>query len=60
MTPHLDKDLEEAMVNYAKDHNVLITGGGNGHGSWTDPSKYDIGISNVNFDNLKLGTIKIN
>jgi hypothetical protein len=48
------------MVNYAKDHNVLITGGGNGHGSWTDPSKYDIGISNVNFDNLKLGTIKIN
>ena len=56
---NLDNDLEEAMVTYAKGHNMLISGGGNGHGSWTDPSKYSIGISNVHFDNLKLGTIKI-
>tara|TARA_B100000809_G_C15048926_1_gene498260 strand:+ start:77 stop:934 length:858 start_codon:yes stop_codon:yes gene_type:complete len=56
---NLDKDLELVMVKYAKAHNLLITGGDNGHGSWTDSKRYSIGISNVQFDDLDLGDMNI-
>jgi hypothetical protein len=56
---NLDKELVDVMIDYAKKHHLLITGGGNGHGTWTDPSKYSIGITKVHLDDLKLGSIKI-
>jgi predicted metal-dependent phosphoesterase TrpH len=55
----LDKELVDAMIDYAQKHNILITGGGNGHGTWADPTKYSIGLSEVNIDDLNLGSIKI-
>ncbi len=41
----LDKELVDTMINYAQKHHMLITGGGNGHGTWLDPTKYSIGLS---------------
>lgn len=56
---NLDKNLENAMVNYAQSKSMLITGGGNGHGNWTDPNRYSIGIANVQREKLNLGDMKI-
>ena len=30
---NLEKDLKNVMVEYARAHHMLITGGGNGHGN---------------------------
>lgn len=56
---NLGKQLIDAMIDYAQQYNMLITGGGNGHGTWTDPTKYNIGITTVHLDDLNLGSILI-
>jgi 3',5'-nucleoside bisphosphate phosphatase len=55
----LDKNLENTMVSYAQSKNMLITGGGNGHGNWTDPARYSIGLANIQFKDLSLGDMTI-
>jgi hypothetical protein len=56
---NLDRELVDVMIAYARKHKLLITGGGNGHGTWTDSNTYSIGITEVHLDDLNLGSIKI-
>ena len=48
-------ELREVLINYAKEKNLLITGGGDGHGDFADKSKYDIGIIDIDDSQLELG-----
>ncbi len=48
-----------ALRDYAKAHGLLITGGGDGHGTFANQEKYAIGIANVDDRLLNLGAIKI-
>ncbi len=48
-----------ALRDYAKTHNLLLTGGGDGHGTFANQEKYAIGIADVEDEWLNLGLIKV-
>ncbi len=48
-------ELRDVLLNYAKEKNLLITGGGDGHGDFADKNKYDIGIIDIDDSQLELG-----
>jgi predicted metal-dependent phosphoesterase TrpH len=48
-------ELREVLINYAKEKNLLITGGGDGHGDFADKNTYDIGIIDIDDSLLELG-----
>lgn len=48
-----------ALRGYAKAHGLLLTGGGDGHGTFANQEKYAIGIANVENEWLNLGPIKV-
>jgi len=48
-----------ALRDYANAHGLLLTGGGDGHGTFANQGKYAIGIANVEDEWLNLGAIKI-
>jgi predicted metal-dependent phosphoesterase TrpH len=50
-------ELRDVLLNYAKEKNLLITGGGDGHGDFADKNKYDIGIVDIDDSQLELGKI---
>lgn len=54
-TPEVATQLRE----YAQSHNLLITGGGDGHGTFANQEKYVIGIIDIDDRLLNLGAIKI-
>jgi hypothetical protein len=54
-----DEDMSVAVRKYAVKYNLLITGGGDGHGSWASQDKYAIGIKDVEISELQLGDMKI-
>lgn len=54
-----DENFSLVAKQYAHKHNLLITGGGDGHGDWANKDTYAIGIREVLFDELQLGDIKI-
>jgi predicted metal-dependent phosphoesterase TrpH len=56
---NLDKNLEDTMATYAQSKNMLITGGGNGHGNWTDPERYNIGNAHIQSKDLNLSDMSI-
>lgn len=47
-------ELREELVNYAKENNLLITGGGDGHGDFADKNVYNIGIIDIDDSQLEL------
>lgn len=51
--------MSSTARNYTRKHNLLTTGGGDGHGSWANQDTYAIGIRDVKFSELKLGDIPI-
>lgn len=54
-----DESMSRIARNYALNHNLLMTGGGDGHGSWANQESYAIGIRDVKFGELQLGDIQI-
>ena len=48
-------ELREVLINYSKEKNLLITGGGDGHGDFADKNMYDIGIIDIDDSQLELG-----
>lgn len=48
-----------ALRDYAKAHDLLLTGGGDGHGAFANQAKYAIGIAEIEDELLNLGSIKI-
>ena len=50
-------ELREVLINYAKEKNLIITGGGDGHGDFADKNKYDIGIIDIDDSQLELGKL---
>ena len=47
------------LRDYAKAHDLLLTGGGDGHGTFASQEQYAIGIADVDDRSLNLGAIKI-
>jgi hypothetical protein len=45
--------------DYAKAHQLLIPGGGDGQGTFASQEKYGIGIMEIDDQALNLGTIRI-
>jgi len=58
-SPSHSAEVATTLRDYAKEHHLLITGGGNGHGTWASQEKYGIGILEVDDQALDLGTIRI-
>lgn len=54
-----DEQMTKAAHDYAVKHGLLITGGGDGHGTWANQENYAIGIRIVKFGELNLGDIQI-
>ena len=54
-----DEQMSKVARDYALKHNLLITGGGDGHGAWANQNTYAIGIRDVKFSELQLGDIQI-
>jgi len=52
-----DEEMTQLARTLAEERGLLMTGGGDGHGSWTDPSK--LFIQGFTLDSLNLGDIKI-
>ncbi len=54
-----DKKMSNAAKEFALKHKLLMTGGGDGHGSWASQDRYAIGITDIELSELQLGDIKI-
>lgn len=54
-TPEVANQLRE----YAKVNDLLVTGSGDGHGTFANQEKYAIGIAEVDNQALNLGSIKV-
>jgi 3',5'-nucleoside bisphosphate phosphatase len=54
-----DEQMTKAAHDYAVKHGLLITGGGDDHGTWANQDKYAIGGRTVKFSELNLGDIHI-
>jgi len=52
-----DEEMTQLARWLAEERGLLMTGGGDGHGSWTDPSK--LHIQGYALESLNLGDIKI-
>ncbi len=50
-------ELHDVLLSYAEEKNLLITGGGDGHGDFADKNKYDIGIIDIDDSQLELGKL---
>ncbi|MCH9732818.1 MAG: hypothetical protein K0U84_24695 [Actinomycetia bacterium] len=46
------------MRDFARHHQLLVTRGGNGHGTWTDLNTYGIGILDIDDHDLNLGDLE--
>ncbi len=57
-SPSLNPEMAALLREYAKEHQLLLTGGGDGHGSWASQEKYGIGIIDIDAEALNLGGIK--
>lgn len=58
-SPSHSAEVATTLREYAKEHQLLITGGGDGHGTYASQEKYAIGIIEINDQALNLGTIRI-
>jgi len=52
-------EAAKLVLDYARKHQLLITGGGDGHGTWADQEKMAIGIREIDDRDLNLGDIRI-
>jgi hypothetical protein len=43
----------------AEKHELLITGGGDGHGTWAKPETFSIGVPEIDDRELNLGTMRV-
>ncbi len=53
-------EIADALRDYARTHQLLITGGGDGHGTYASQEKYAVGIIDIDVDRLNLGNITVN
>jgi hypothetical protein len=58
-SPSHSAEVATTLREYANAHQLLITGGGDGHGTWASQEKYGIGIVEIDDQALNLGTIRI-
>ncbi len=58
-SPNHSEEMAKTLRTYAKAHQLLLTGGGDGHGTWASQEKYSIGIQEVDDQALNLGAIRI-
>lgn len=59
ISPSYDEQFENVIYEFASKKELLITGGGDGHGSWANQNKYGIGIKRIEDSIVQLGLIKI-
>ena len=52
-------DMAKAAKAIADRLGLLTTGGGDGHGAWTDPDGFGIGLREVKLSELTLGDIAV-
>jgi predicted metal-dependent phosphoesterase TrpH len=58
-SPSHSPEVATTLREYAKEHQLLLTGGGDGHGTYASQEKFAIGIVEIDDQELNLGTIKI-
>jgi predicted metal-dependent phosphoesterase TrpH len=58
-SPSYSAEVATTLREYANAHQLLITGGGDGHGTWISQEKLGIGIVEIDDQALNLGTIRI-
>jgi len=58
-SPSHSPEIATALREYAQEHQLLLTGGGDGHGTYAPQEKYAIGIVEIDDQALNLGTIRI-
>jgi len=57
-SPNYSEEMAQTARDYAEKHELLITGGGDGHGTWTKET-YAIGIPEIDDKGLNLGTMRV-
>ena len=58
-SPNYSEEMAQTARDYAEKHELLITGGGDGHGTWIKPETYAIGIPEIDHQELNLGAIRV-
>jgi hypothetical protein len=58
-SPNYSEEMAETIRRYGEKHELLITGGGDGHGTWVRPETYSIGVPEIDDKDLNLGTIRV-
>jgi hypothetical protein len=58
-TPSYSAEVATTLREYAKEHQLLLTGGGDGHGTYASQEKFAIGIAEIDDQELNLGAIRI-
>ena len=58
-SPNYSEEMTQIARRCAEKHALLITGGGDGHGTWAKPETFAIGVPEIDDKELKLGTIRV-
>ena len=58
-SPNYSEEMTQMARRCAEKHALLITGGGDGHGTWAKPETFAIGVPEIDDKELKLGTIRV-
>lgn len=58
-SPNYSAGVAATLRDYAKERQLLLAGGGDGHGNWGIRRKYGIGKVDIDDKQLNLGAIRI-
>ncbi len=58
-SPNYSEEMTQTARRCAEKFELLITGDGDGHGTWAKPETFSIGVPEIDDNELKLGAIRV-